>query len=71
MKNLREREAAYYLGLSVHTLQKWRIQGKGPSFLRFGRAILYQKIDLDNFISNNKFSSTSQYNSNCGGQRNV
>ena len=34
-------EAAKLLGLSPHTLAKWRITGKGPPFHSLGRRCLY------------------------------
>lgn len=36
---LTERDAARLLGLSVATLRAWRLKGKGPRFVRFGRAV--------------------------------
>jgi hypothetical protein len=34
----------------VATLRAWRHRGKGPRFLRFGRAVRYLPADLDEFI---------------------
>lgn len=45
-----ESEAAEHLGLSVATLRAWRHRGKGPRFVRFGRAVRYLRTDLDEFI---------------------
>jgi excisionase family DNA binding protein len=45
-----EVEAADRLGLSVKTLQAWRHRRKGPTFVRFGRAVRYIPSDLDAFI---------------------
>jgi predicted DNA-binding transcriptional regulator AlpA len=36
---LTEREVAELLGLSVATLRAWRHRGRGPRFLRLGRAV--------------------------------
>jgi predicted DNA-binding transcriptional regulator AlpA len=36
---LTEREVADMLGLSVATLRAWRHRGRGPRFLRLGRAV--------------------------------
>jgi excisionase family DNA binding protein len=47
---LTERQVAEQLGLSVATLRAWRHRGKGPRFLRFGRAVRYLPADLDEFI---------------------
>ena len=43
---LPEPQAATYLGLSPHTLQKYRGNGSGPSFYKFGRRVLYRVEDL-------------------------
>ncbi len=51
---LDEKSAAEYLGgmkpLSVKTLQKWRIKGAGPTWVRIGGSIRYKQSDLDQFI---------------------
>jgi excisionase family DNA binding protein len=48
---LTETQAAEHLGLSVATLRAWRHRGRGPRFVRFGRAVRYLRADLDAFIS--------------------
>jgi excisionase family DNA binding protein len=47
---LTETQVAEQLGLSVATLRAWRHRGRGPRFLRFGRAVRYLSVDLDEFI---------------------
>jgi hypothetical protein len=47
MANVRVVEAAQYLGVSKSFLDKARIYGGGPSFMRFGRAVVYSTTDLD------------------------
>jgi excisionase family DNA binding protein len=47
---LTETQAAEHLGLSIATLRAWRHRGKGPRFVRFGRAVRYLRADLDAFI---------------------
>jgi len=51
---LTEVEAAGRLGLKVATLRAWRHQGKGPTFVRLGRAIRYLKSDIDEFLASNR-----------------
>lgn len=43
-------EAANYLTLKRQTLYVWRMQGRGPRFLRLGRAIRYRQEDLDEYL---------------------
>ena len=34
MSVLNERQAALYLGFSVHALRKWRSTGRGPRYMK-------------------------------------
>lgn len=40
------KEAAAFLRVSPVTLGRWRIEGKGPPFRKFGRRVLYASSDL-------------------------
>lgn len=51
-----EREVAARLGLSVATLRAWRLKGKGPPFVRFGRAVRYIEQDVDRFVEASRAS---------------
>ena len=44
---LNNAEAAGFLGLSPRTMEKLRIQGRGPRFHKFGRRVLYARGDLE------------------------
>jgi predicted DNA-binding transcriptional regulator AlpA len=49
---LSQEEAAEFLGLSPSTLSSWRVEGRGPKFIRIsGRAVRYRAGDLEIFIS--------------------
>ena len=52
--------AAPYTGLAVSTLEKLRLTGGGPNFLKLGRAVRYRICDLDAWMSARVVSSTSQ-----------
>jgi len=54
-------EAADYLGLAVSTLNKWRVYGGGPRFLKLGRSIRYRLSDLETFLDDQLVASTAQY----------
>lgn len=59
---LTPKEAAAYLRGSKSYLDKLRVYGGGPKFLRFGkRKILYRKSDLDFWAAQHRFGSTSEY----------
>lgn len=53
---LTETEAAVRLGLKVATLRAWRNQGRGPAYVRLGRAVRYLAIDIDEFLQSNRHS---------------
>ena len=56
------KEASAYLRVSKSYLDKLRVYGGGPKFLRFGkRKILYRKADLDFWAAQHRFGSTSEY----------
>jgi excisionase family DNA binding protein len=53
-------EAGQYLGLAASTLEKLRVYGGGPRFIRLGsRAIRYRKQDLDEWLEACARRSTS------------
>ena len=55
---LRTPDAASYLGLSASTLEKLRIAGGGPRFVRLGgRAVGYAVEDLDAWLDRQRDST--------------
>ena len=57
---LRTPAAAAYLALGAPTLEKLRVKGGGPKFIRLGtRAVGYDVRDLDAWIEGQKRTSTS------------
>ena len=55
---LRTQAASEYIGLSVSTLEKRRLSGDGPRFVRLGgRAVGYDVRDLDAFVDASKARS--------------
>jgi hypothetical protein len=57
---LRTRDAANYLGLSESHLEKLRIRGGGPLYVRFSpRAVGYRITDLDAWAASRLRTSTS------------
>lgn len=60
-----ERDAGRYLGgerhpVSGRTLQRWRLEGIGPKFLKLGRLVRYRQSDLDRWVAAQLRTSTSQ-----------
>ena len=56
---LTESQVAEQLGLSVATLRAWRHRGRGPRFVRFGRAVRYLPEDIDAFVRANAVDTTA------------
>lgn len=52
-------EAAAYLGLAESTLNKRRLTGDGPAYLKLGRRVVYRQIDLDAWLESHRRFSTS------------
>jgi excisionase family DNA binding protein len=55
-----EEEAAEYTNFSRRTLQKWRVVGGGPKYLKIGRAVRYRVEDLDAFLGAGVRRNTSE-----------
>ena len=55
-------EAASWLRLTKNTLEKMRVQGRGPAYRKHGRYVRYHIEDLVDFSNANKRSSTSDAN---------
>lgn len=52
--------AALRTGLSVATLEKKRVHGNGPPFLKLGRSVRYRLADLDEWMARRLVASTSE-----------
>ena len=58
---LRQDRAAEVLGLSVRTLEKYRLSGNGPRYVKIGtRAVRYTLADLEAFATAGARQSTSE-----------
>ena len=53
------REAAAFLGLSPRTLDRYRVNGEGPAFHKFGNRVRYARADLEAWASARRRTSTS------------
>ena len=48
---LRQQDVADMLGISARTLEKWRVRGLGPAYVRLGRAVRYEPDAVAAFIA--------------------
>jgi excisionase family DNA binding protein len=53
-------EAAEFVRLSQANLEKMRVYGGGPGFVRLGRAVRYRIADLEAWIAAGLVGSTSE-----------
>lgn len=52
--------AAKYVGLSKSTLEKLRVWGTGPKYLKLNRTVRYRVSDLEAWLNERVVSSTSE-----------
>jgi predicted DNA-binding transcriptional regulator AlpA len=53
---LNTHKAAAFLGLSHWTLIKWRSDGRGPKYVKFGVRVRYRTADLAEYVDANLVS---------------
>ena len=53
-------EAATYCRLGKPTLERFRITGDGPAYLKLGGAVRYRRCDLDAWLATRLTRSTSE-----------
>jgi hypothetical protein len=56
---MKTKDAAVYTGFSEGTLANWRVEGKGPAFVKRGGRIFYHKPVLDEWLLGGSFSTTT------------
>ena len=55
-------EAAASLKISKHTLNRWRVTGEGPPFVKYGpRLVRYVDHVLDDWAQKRLHASTGEY----------
>lgn len=58
---------ADYLGLSVPTLDRKRVNGDGPPYVKIGSRVRYRRADLDAWLTKRIVTSTSEAEARLGG----
>ena len=51
LRRISEQAAGPHLGISVRTLQDWRVRGIGPAYSKLGKRVVYDVADLDMFLA--------------------
>jgi excisionase family DNA binding protein len=60
MQLLDQREAARRLRLSERTLERLRLTGGGPQYIKCGRSVRYREADLEAWCAARVVGSTSE-----------
>lgn len=55
-----EEDAASFLAVSTRSLQRWRVEERGPPFVKLhGRRVHYRLSDLESWVDARRYASTS------------
>jgi len=53
-------DAAAYVGASESSLNKWRIYGTGPRFLKIGSRVKYDLDELNRWLASRERATTAE-----------
>jgi predicted DNA-binding transcriptional regulator AlpA len=56
---LNVRQCARYVGISESFLNKARLAGDGPVFMKIGKLVMYDRADVDSWLRSCRRASTS------------
>lgn len=54
---LTEKQVKEITGIALSTLRNHRFKRKGIQYLRYGRKILYDRTDVESYLSNHKIKT--------------
>lgn len=57
---LSDKEVQLLFGINAGTLRNWRSQGRGPSFVKDGKVILYRRKDLETYMQGRRVKTYDQ-----------
>lgn len=57
---LNPKQLANHLGINENTLAKWRLSGVGPKYIKVQRHIRYAESDVEEWLNDRKFHSTTE-----------
>jgi hypothetical protein len=60
MQTLTVEAAATYTNISKSSLNKLRVYGGGPVFIKVGARVIYDTVDVDLWLTSRKVANTSQ-----------
>ena len=57
---LTQKRLSDLIDVSERTLERWRVEGSGPAFVKAGRKVLYRTVDVDDWLAASRRKSTSE-----------
>lgn len=57
---LTQGEAAKLLRISPRTLERYRVDGTGPTYMKAGQRVLYRPADILTWLESRTYRSTSE-----------
>jgi predicted DNA-binding transcriptional regulator AlpA len=57
---LTQRQTSEIVSLSERTLERLRVSGTGPRYVKLGRRVAYRQADIEAWIASRVVSSTSE-----------
>ena len=57
---MNRKQTAHHMGVSVSWLDKSRLSGLGPAYIKIGGAVRYTFADVEKFLAAHRRSSTSE-----------
>jgi predicted DNA-binding transcriptional regulator AlpA len=57
---LDQKRVASLLGISTRTLERYRVSGTGPRYVKLGKLVRYLKTDIDAWIEQNHSGSIAE-----------
>jgi hypothetical protein len=60
METLNVVQAAKYTKISKSSLDKLRVYGGGPQYIKVGARVIYDQTDLDTWLVGKKLANTSE-----------
>ncbi len=57
---LTQQRLSNLINVSERTLERWRVEGSGPTYVKAGRKVLYRPDDVDGWLAASRRKSTSE-----------
>mgnify|MGYP006165786907 CR=1 FL=1 len=65
--HLHQEHLARRWGISPRTLERWRVEGRGPRYMKIGGRVLYRLEDIEAYETSQAFNNTAEFAAARGG----